>query len=302
MHRKRFILAPAVLLLALTVPLRAFEVSTEFQIGNLGFTDERASTDTTYPLQFPWGLSLYGSQRIDDMLEIDTGFYFDPTLNNISYTLLKYSQQFFTLGVGPFFGLFNSATSLLKPGISTAIRIDFPRLLFVEFRADSSIGGRLVQEGDYLQERSDLTAGIYVKNAIASLNLLTKSYTYRTATEEIIDSLVEYSFRTDIYQKNVPYRILLSFAYQTRSKSFTNVSTSAAVVHTLNSLVLGTRLDFQLTKYLSIMTNLDSSIYSFGSAGDTLLVLPSTGISAYLFNVSAGFTLDIDALANVGNL
>ena len=275
-------------------PVWALEISTEFQIGNLGFADTRESSATDYPKIYPWGLALYGSQDISDGLRIDTGFFYDQTLRYISYTLLQYSQQFFTLGVGPFFGFFNSETSLLKPGISTAIRIDFPGLVFIEFRADSSIGGRMVKEGDYLQERGDLTAGLYVLNAIVSLNLLTKSYTYRSATEEVIDDFVEYSFRTDIYQKNVPFNVLLSFAYQKRGKYYTNMSTLEEVTHEFNSLILGTRLKFQVTDYLSLVTDLESSIFSFGSAGDILLALPAVGLDAYFFNFSAGMTLDLD--------
>ena len=298
---RRFLFPAILCLFAAVIPLRAFEVSTEFQIGNLGFSADRASSATDYPAQFPWGLSIYGSEEITSDLGVDIGFYYDQTLKNISYTNLRYTQQFFTLGVGPFFGFFNSTTSLLKPGISTAVRLDFPGLIFIEFRADSSIGGRLVQEGDYLQERSDITAGFYVLNAIASVSLLTKSYTYRTKTEEIIDSYVEYSFSADIYQKNVPYNILLTFAYQKRGKSFTDVSTNDAVVHDLNSLVLGTRVDFRLTQYLSIMANLESSIYNWGSAGEALLTFPTSGISAYFFNATAGVTLNIDnLLENLG--
>lgn len=280
----------------IVIPLQAFEVSTEFQIGNLGFADNRKSNADDYPLQFPWGLSVYGSEEITGDLGVDIGFYYDQTLNNISYTNLRYTQQFFTLGVGPFFGLFNSATSLLKPGISTTVRLDFPGLIFVEFRADSSIGGRLVQEGDYLQERSDITAGFYVLNAIASGSLQTKSYTYRTKSKEIIDSFVEYSFSADMYRKNVPFNVLLSFAYQKRGKSFTNISTNEVVDHDLNSLVLGTRIDFQLTQYLSIMADLESSIYNWGSAGENLLTFPTTGIEAYLFRATAGVNINIDTL------
>ncbi len=298
---RRYILPAILCLFVVIMPLQAFEVSTEFQIGNLGFANDRPSTATDYPAQFPWGLSIYGSEEITGDLGVDIGFYFDQTLKNISYTNLRYTQQFFTLGVGPFFGFFNSPSSLLKPGISTSVRLDFPGLIFVEFRADSTIGGRLVQDGDYLQERSDITAGFYVLNAITSVSLLTKGYTYRTATQEIIDSFVEYSFSTDIYQKNVPFNILLKFAYQKRGKSFTDVSTNDVVSHDLNSLVLGTRVDFRVTRYLSIMANLESSIYNWGSAGDALLTFPTTGIGAYLFNATAGVTLNIDTLlANVG--
>ncbi|MBN1686631.1 MAG: hypothetical protein JW852_08250 [Spirochaetales bacterium] len=284
-------------LLTTGFPLQAFEVSTEFQIGNLGFAADRKSTATDYPSQFPWGVSIYGSEQITQDLGVDIGFYSDRTLKNISYTNLRYTQRFFTLGVGPFFGFFNSSTSLLKPGISTAVRLDFPGIIFIEFRADSSIGGRLVQEGDYLQERSDVTAGFYVLNAIANVNLLTKSYTYRTKEQEIIDSFVEYSFSTDIYQKNVPYRVLLTFAYQKRGKSYTPISgTQAPTVHDLNSLVLGTRIDLTITRYLSIMADLESSIYNWGSAGDALITFPTSGIGAYFFNATAGVTLNIDPL------
>jgi hypothetical protein len=294
-----FIIVFAVIL---CVPLMALEVTTEFQMGNLGFADDRDSTATDFPLVFPWGLSIYGSQQITELLRIDTGFFYDPVLRNISYTLLQYAQNFFTLGVGPFFGYFNSSSTLLQPGISTAIRIDYPGLAFLEFRADSTIGGRLVKEGDYLQARSDISVGIYVLNAIVTANLFTKSYTYRSSAEEIVDDLVEYSFQTDIYRKNVPIKVLLSFAYQQRGKSFTNVTTNAEVSHELNSLILGTRVDIQLTDFLSFMLNLDSSVYSWGSAGDALLVLPTTGINSFLFNASTGISINIDRLVANRNI
>lgn len=294
--KKTLFLSIAILAFLAVDPAYSLEIGAVFQIGDLGFADERVSTATDFPILFPWGLSVSGSQQVSETLGIDIGFYFDPVLNNVSYTLLTYTLQFFTIGVGPYFGFFNSTTSILKPGISTSVRLDFPGILFFQFRADSSIAARLVQEGDYLQERSDVTAGFYVYNSIASINVLTKSYTYRAATEEIIDSFVEYSFKTDIYQKNVPFRILLSFGYQKRAKSFTDVLTQVTVVHDLSSLVLGTRLNLQIVDFLSFTVNLDSAIYSFGTANEALLDLPTTGPGSYLFNVSAGFVLDTDEL------
>jgi hypothetical protein len=88
----------------------------------------------------------------------------------------------------------------------------------------------------------------------------------------------------------------LTFAYQNRGKSFTDVSTQEATVHDLNSLVLGTRIDFTLTQYMSIMMDLESSIYNWGSAGDVLLTFPTSGIGAYYFNATAGVTVNIDTL------
>ena len=293
--KKRYI-AGILSFLFLAFPLQAFEVSTEFQIGNLGFARDRAVDAEDYPSHFPWGLSIYGSEEISGNIGVDIGFYFDQTLRNISYTNLRYTQSFFTLGVGPFFGFFNSKRSLLKPGISTAVRLDFPGLIFVEFRADSSIGGRLVEEGDYLQERSDVTAGFYVLNAIANVSLLTKSYTYRTASHEIIDSFIQYSFATDIFQKNVPYKVLLTFAYQNRGKSYTSIEGGDPVLHDLHSLVLGTRIDWAINRYMSIMIDLESSVYNWGSAGDGLITFPTSGFEAYYFTAGAGVSVNIDTL------
>ena len=273
---------------------RGLEINTEFHIGNLGFARDRAADATDYPATYPWGLSLSAGEQINEDLTINTGFDIDPVLHNIAYTRLTFAQQYFTLEVGPFFGLFNSTNKLMAPGISTGIRLDFPGLLFFEFRSDSSIGSRLITEGDYLQESNEISAGLYVLNAITSLNLHTKSYTSITADHEIIDGFTEYSFKADIYQKNVPYRVLLSFAYQIRGKSYIDVVTRETVAHQLNSLILGTRIDLRVNEFLALMADLESSIFSFGSAGSTILSLPASGISAYLFNVRAGVTVSIN--------
>lgn len=280
----------------------SFDIGVEFDIGNLGFSDARKSTEEDLVPVNKWGFAIYGSENISDTLSISTGFYLDPILNYVSYTLLTYNQEFLSLGVGPFFGFFNTATSILKPGISTAIRVDLPGALFVSFRSDSTIGGRMVQEGDYLQERSDVAAGFYVKNAICSLNLLTKSYTLRKTTQEIVDSFTEYSFKTDIYSKYAPYTILLSFGYQKLSKSFINVTTRDTVIHSLSSLVLGTKLNIHFTDIITFDVDLESSIYSFGFAGDQLLTITSPGPLGFLFHVSTGIKINLDPLLKGPNI
>ncbi len=277
--------------------LGALEITTELYMGNLAFEDDRTETETDLPNTYPWGVSVYGTQQVSPELDINLSFIMDPTLRYISYTTLEYVQPFFSISVGPFFGLFNSRNTILKPGISTSVRAEFPGVAFVEFRADSSIGGRLVQTGDYIQERSDVSLGFYVRNAICSVNLLTKGYTYRTATDEIVDNYLEYSFETDIFQKSVPYRILLSFAYQERSKTFINIDDSTdTTIHRLSSIVLGTKVEVNLADWMLLQLNLDSSVFSFGSIGEGLLELPTTGIEQYRFNATVGVKVLVDRL------
>ena len=205
----------------------ALTVGADFRIGNLQLERDRKAGQTTFAGdQYPIGGALYATETLADQLRLDAGFYFDPILRNVSYSLFSYQQSLFTLTVGPFFGFFNAPGSILKSGISSGVRVELPGIAFVSFRADSTIGGRLVEVGDYLQERSELTAGFWVPNAIGTVSLRSKSYTEKRANSEVVDSLTEYEFATQVFQKNVPYRVEIALGYHDLSKSFVAASTT----------------------------------------------------------------------------
>ena len=63
-------------------------------------------------------------------------------------------------------------------------------------------------------------------------------------------------------QKNVPYKVLISFGFHKLSKLF--VESGSTIDHSLGSLVIGTKVDVFLNDYLALMFVLDSSVYSFG--------------------------------------
>lgn len=289
------LLLAALALVALAGPLAALEIGAVFQTGNLGFRADRDSADTSFDgLDFFYGGSLTLSHRFTDNLSLEGGFYRDLILRNVVYSLLTYRVQYISLGVGPFFGAFNAAGTVLKSGITTSVRLELPGVIFVQLRADNSMAGRLVENGDYLQERNDIALGFYVHNAICSLALNTRKFTQKQAAAlEVVDSLTEYSFQTDIFQKNLPFRIVFSFSYQTLAKSFLDGSADPPV-HTLNSIVLGTELNMKAGSALTLVFALDSSVYSFGQ--DELLGISNPGPGGYLFRASAGFKLDLGKL------
>jgi hypothetical protein len=288
------IVALVVILGALGSGCFALDLGVQTWLSNLGFSTDRASTDTTFPGQkYFWGLSLYGTQSISDTINFETGFYSDPILRNISYTLFSYNQKVLSVGVGPFFGFFNDTSTLLKSGISTAIKLELPGILFVSFRSDSSIGGELVQPGDYLQERNDISFGFYVPNAICTLSLNSRSFEQKTAAlDTVIDSLTEYSFTTNIFQKNVPYRLIVSMALQNLTRSYV----VAAATSTLSSIVIGTEVDASLGKSMLLQIGFDGSVYSFGQGN-------LVGSDPYfLFHAFAGIKLSVDSVPFISNL
>lgn len=291
MTNSRFYLAATVLFAAMTLGAYGLDVGATFNIGNFAFNPNRTSTDTSFAgTYYPWGVSLFGSEQLSNNLSVSTSFdYNAPILRNIAYTTVTYQSNYFSVGAGPFFGFFNSSASPLNPGLSAAVTVQIPGIVFLSYRGDSSLGSSLVQPGDYIQQRSDISLGYYIPNAIASLNLLTRKYTEKTSAGDTIDELTQYSFKTDIFQKNVPYRILLTFGYQTLSKTF--VSGSTTTVDQLGSILVGTRFEIHMLGFLKFIADLNSSVYTFGQKA--LLGVSNPGPGGYLFQLNTGVVVSL---------
>ncbi len=106
MHRKRLLVAAFVAGIAASAP--ALDIGIEGWAGNLAFRTDRAPTDKSFPgADYPWGVSGYAVQSLADNVGFEAGFFSDPVMRNISYTLFSYSEKILTIGVGPFFGFFN---------------------------------------------------------------------------------------------------------------------------------------------------------------------------------------------------
>jgi hypothetical protein len=271
--------------------LPALQITTLMHGGNLSFdkTSETSESGLSGSDYF-YGLSLYGQQPIDENLTLKAGLKYDPILRYTAYTTFQYSRDFYTIAVGPFFGILNSWNPLMKSGISTSVRLDFPGIAFASFRSDSSIAARFTKAGDYLQENNSIEAGYYIPFAICSVSLNSRRYvSQQTAVLEVDDSFTEYAYNVDIFQKNVPVRVLLSFAYQQLERTYTTT-----ISNSLNSLILGTRFRIEVSPSLTLITRMDSNIYSFGKQDDTTaLSLPDSGIEMFLFRAELGAELNL---------
>ncbi len=273
--------------------LYALDVGILFRFENMDFAPDREESDHTFDgLTFPWGISIFASHEIGDNFSITTGFTQDPILRNISATMVSYRYSFISIGLGPYFGFFNSWDPLIRSGINASLRIDFPGIIFAEIRTGNTIGS-LSKEGDYSQEETSLLAGFHVMNAICTFGLLSKTFTLVKDSSQVIDSLDKYYFSTDLFQKNVPFRVLLTFAYQTISKTFITPTTTSS--HTLSSLIIGTEVEVELVRFLNLLVIIDSSIYTFGQ-DDLLGVEPGKGLGGFLFSAQIGLKLKIDQL------
>lgn len=266
-------------------------------MNNIGFQKSDKEPVTDYKgTKYDYGVSAFINHEIDDELSLETGLKYDPILRNTVQARFTYSRDYFRVGVGPFLGIFNTKNSLLKSGISSSVRVEYPGKVFASVRSDSTIAARFSKDGDYLQEFNKLTFGYYIPNAICSLNLETKRFvTQESSSLEIEDSSNEYSFEVDIYQKNIPLRLLLSFAYRSTLRIY-NDTNGGTNKNTLNSLIFGTRMQVEAGKRLTLIADIDHNVYSFGknTKDEESISLPDSGLGVYLFELKLGGTWRFD--------
>jgi len=284
----RFGLLLAVFLISSMSGLFADDIGGGVRIGNLEFP--AVETQTDMGTNYLWGLSAVNTQNISSEVSVESGYVYDPILRSTFRTLVNYQQGLLELGIGPFFGLFNNLVNPLKLGITVHVKLVFPGIAFIAFQADSSIGGNLIETGDYFQEQSDTSLGFYVYNAICSINMFTKKYTQKTATGRFIDSQTEYAFIADMYQKNVPYQVSLKFSYMDQERTIFTGDTG--LTYGVGSIIVGTRIDVDILPFLTLTLDADSSVYNFGL--NKLLGQTSFGPLGFLFMANAALVVHTD--------
>jgi hypothetical protein len=227
-----------------------------------------------------------------ERMALRAGFSRDTVLRNLAHVMIYYNLDYLSMGVGTIQGFNNTNGATLKPGLASSVQLSFPGVMFARLLFDYSLGSVLMETGDYTQNRNELTVGFYVPNAICSFTLQSKKFFEEGGTTDAVDSLMRYSFQADIYQKNAPYRLLFSLAYQTLQKKFYDGATDP--VHTLSSLMAGVELAIDLTRFLTVELGADSALFTFGE--DQLAGLQNPAPGGYLFQAYTGFTLKFENL------
>jgi hypothetical protein len=287
-------IAASILLLLLLPAFRGagLELAARFDLGNLGFDPERAAADATYSgADYYWGGIVEVTHGFSERMAIRAGFSRDTVLRNMAYAMVYYNLQYLSMGLGTIQGFNNTGGAVLKPGLASSVQLTFPGVMFARLLFDSSLGSVLT-DGDYTQNRNELTVGFYVPNAICSLSLVSEKLFEEAGAADTVDSLMRYSFAADIFKKNSPYRLLFGLAYQTLQKSFLGTGD----VHTLSSIMARGELAIDLTRFLTLELGADSALLTFGE--DLLAGLQNPAPGGYLFTGYTGFTLKFENLKN----
>jgi len=271
--------------------LPGLEVSSAFSFGNLAFSPERDSALSAEGKNFSetwnYGGSLEASERIGENFLFAAGFERDAILRNTIYTRVGYDAGFARISVGPFFGPFNAADSVLTSGISTILRLELPGVAFASFRSDSTIGAGLAATGDYVQERSELVAGFWVPNLLVSARLATDAFTLKDAADlTIVDERTRYELVAEAFKKNVPYTVKLNMGYENLKRSYEGLTKATSFADELGAAIIGLELSVQATDEFRFNVGAEGALYAWG-IGD----LGSPSSSKPFFTARAGVTI-----------
>jgi hypothetical protein len=271
------------------------DIEGSFQLGNLGFTPDRASTDATYTGADPfWGGSVSLRQDISSSIQVEAALRRDLIVGNSISAVLQYKSEYFRVAMGPYLGLLNSTSNILKAGISTLLGAEFPGVAFLTLRTDSSLGGQASTNGDYFAQSNGVLLGFYIRDsAICTFGLSYEQFASTQGDSELVDSLMVYSFDVKVFEKNVPYRLDFNAAYQVLLRQYVG---SAALG--LGSVIVGTGIDLVFTPAFALILGFRTSVWTQGTGG--LSSFSDVGFSPFLFEGSAGFRVTLaDVAASV---
>ncbi len=283
---KKFIVLSVLFLFLFIVPVWALDLTFLFDIGNLGFPASRPPTDTSFSgNDISWGITASLSQEFEDNFIANFGFTQDTILRSLFYTAVGFQDETVSLSFGTMFSVLNSPVYMIKPGILSNVRFNAADWLFMRLFGNASIGGQGNGASYLFFEDSGFELGFPGEIVTFSLLYSMQRFGYYES-QEIIDSATRYSAVFSISKASVPFIIKIDFSYLSIGKQFIG----SALTHTIGSIVLTTGTDVQIADFLSLILDIESSIFTFG--GDELL-LTDIDSNKYYFRIRSGVRLSL---------
>ncbi|GHV84490.1 hypothetical protein AGMMS50230_00980 [Spirochaetia bacterium] len=283
---KKFVFLGVIFLLAghfKTGSLFGLEFSAIAGAGNLAF--ENSSKNPIGKGDFNGSLYPLGQIGLTDQLSTLFSYSVtlerDPLLRTVLTGLMELEADYFSLSVGPLFGLFTTREYPLKPGISARVGFNLPGIFFVNLEGGATFG-RVRKTGDYYIETGRAALGFWLPNLISTLSVSRQKFTL--APQDLLtteDELLRFCYRADIFAKNVPYTVSVDMGYQILKRSYDGLANGQ---DTFRAAFLGFETNITVLPSLIIRFGAEIPVYAWGK--DPL----TKAEGAWFFRAFAGFT------------
>jgi hypothetical protein len=195
---------------------------------------------------------------------IHLGFDRDPILMNRLVARVAWNIDFIGFEAGPYFGLLNSNTGQVSPGLSLVLHARIPRWnLFSSFQWDSPFGRALTSPGDYIQSASEIKAGLSLPFGRLILSQIDRNSTVRDGFGvDITGHWIRYNLAAEIALPSLdPWEFQLDLGYQRFQWTY-YLNSQQPLNYGYYNIYAGLGLSFQI-KSFTLLFGMEAPLYPF---------------------------------------
>ncbi len=262
--------------------LIAEEAGFSSYFGTYGLGDY-SSSSIEYEDFFQWGGNIY--YRNYNFSESEMGYVLeasaDPILKYRYKSEIEILNTYYSIRIGPVFGIINQGWTLIKPGFTGFFRAQYPGKAFLDFGGETIPLRSSLLEKDYSSFSSFYSIGYYIleDHLLCYFTQKRDQYTELNDGLETTNEKTSYLFYSEFFEKNSFLRVKTKMGYEILNQSF---STTENIE--LKSIILGLNLDFGLSGNSSVYISMDNMIYPISSGSMELSEVPG-----YLYTFETGF-------------
>jgi hypothetical protein len=189
----------------------------------------------------------------------------DPIQMTRILPLAGFTSNAISVRAGPFLGFMDSLNPDVKPGISVALDVAAPGIVFGSIRFDTTLStGSLVPE-TFIQKYWSVKAGFWVPYVIISLGAESRSLSEERRTGVFTNEWNKYTLSADFFKKNNPLTFRIDAGLQNLKWAPQNVPEAG---YNVNSLFVGAEVQWQVTLPLKLVLGGEGAVYSWNADRD----------------------------------
>ena len=261
--------------------LQALDLSSTFNIGNLGFS----SNNTSSTPHVIWGVSVTGKEDISDSIAFSGSVINDEISGNRLDSRLIFKSTYVIVGIGPSIATFNNGQLQPKPAINAIATVQKEGVFFLTSEIYSTFGNLSDPANDYSQLETSIALGFNVPNAICTFSFRNKQYTqFHTDSSALVAKTTDlqtlYQMEADIHKKNIPFHLLITLGFKSIQRLFPSNDPAERSLAGIGSAFIGVGTIVKISKTLVLQAGIDSGLYNFSLSEE----LTPEELPLYLFN------------------
>lgn len=213
-----------ILLLPLSSYLFCVDFKTTFSFNNFNFNDDNEINSSEFDFEFSQTIS----QEVSDGLNLDAGIKKSIITDYSVFTDFSISNEMFGFNIGLFTNFLNDSSKILTPGLNYGINFIIPGVTILDLKLNNTIPNTSPLETGISINNYDIMLGLYLGEAIVSLNLDSENSTKGDIIKSTSTSSTKYFLNLDLFNKYLNYRISLDFGWNYLTRKVTQLVASGS--------------------------------------------------------------------------